>query len=106
MSRWQPPQALTPSALIAIDERAVCPGLQLFVPVFVVDHDDRRTVARAKALHRLNREHAGWIGLAGLDPELLLRAPRSRARHPASAHDSVVHTCNTYLPTGLRKNIT
>ena len=25
---------------------------------------------------------------------------------PASAHDSVVHTCRTYLPTGLRWNIT
>ena len=25
---------------------------------------------------------------------------------PASAHDSVVHTCSTYLPTGVRWNIT
>ena len=78
-------------SLDAIDERAGLPGLELFVPMFVVDHDDGRTVARAKALHRLNREHAGWIGLAGLDPQLLFELFDDALRSRERARQRVAH---------------
>jgi hypothetical protein len=72
--------------------------LQALVPV-IVDQDDRRPVARAKALDLEQRERAAWIGLAG--PDSSLRDSTSVTRSaPFKAHDSVRHTCSTYFPTG------
>ena len=45
------------------------------------------------------------VGLADLEPSFSLSDSVTRSA-PASAHDSVRHTCSTYLPTGALKNIT
>ena len=71
----------------------------------VVHHHDRRAIAGAETLELQQRERADGIGLARLDPSCSQSASVTRSA-PFSAHDSVRHTCSTYLPTGRVKNIT
>ena len=76
------------------------------VPVLVVHHHHRRAVAGAEALELEQREHARRVGLADLDARASRCSASVTRSAPASAHDSVRHTCSTYLPTGALKNIT
>ena len=71
--RWQLLSALTPLGLHAIDEAADLLRLRLLVPVVVVHHHHRRAIAGAETFHLLDGEHAGRIGFADLDAQLVLQ---------------------------------
>ena len=71
IARWQPLSALTPFGLDAVDERRRLLRLQALVPVVVVHHHDRCAIAGAEAFERLQGEHAGRIGFADLDAQLV-----------------------------------
>jgi len=60
--------ALPPRADV-VDELRALLGREALVPV-VVDHHDRRAIARAEALDLHQRERPRRVGLAGLDSQL------------------------------------
>ncbi len=88
----------------ALDEHAHVLGPLALVPV-VVDADDRRAIARAEAFDLEQRELARRRRSRPAGCRARPTVPRSPARRRCSAHDSVRHTCRTYLPVGRVKNI-
>ena len=105
-ARWQPLSALRPSVFMRSTRPPTCSGVQALVPVVVVDHHHRRAIAGAEALHRLDGEHAGRVGFAGLDPQLAARALRSRARRRRARTTASCTPAARTCPPASRWNIT
>ena len=81
-----------------VDEFLRVFGRQTLVPA-VVDHHERRAIARAEALHFHQRERPDGSVPLGSVPRASISSSVTRSA-PRSAHGSVRHTCTTYLPTG------